>query len=627
MTTIKVVGIGGAGTNAVNRMVDSGVKGVEFIAVNTDVQQLDVCDADVKIHIGQELTHGLGGGADPSVGREAMEISRDQLKAALRGADLVFVTAGEGGGTGTGGAPVVAQVARELGAVTIAIVTKPFGFEGNRRQRQALDGIGVLRDVADTVISIPNDRLLEVVERNASVVEAFQHADDILRQGVQGVTDLITVPGLINLDFADVRTIVQDAGTALLGIGVAGGENRAQAAADMAIHSPLLETSIEGARGLLLNITGGEDLTLFEVNEAAGVISEAADDDANIIFGAVVDEKLKGKISITVVATGFGDEVRQAQAPARGPEGRAPAPKPEPREDRGTPFGVPPTFGDAALRHPVVRQSARGLTAAMRADAGAVAAPPVLLDLDLDVFDGPFDLLVTLILRDEIDIWEVRVSRIIAEYVLRLADSGEFDLDATSQFVVLVAALLEMKSRLLLEEDVDEELEDLDPDEAARQLLERLVRYSQFRNAAGALQVALGRARRPALPQRAGAGGAAPPARSGRRPRARRPRGRAHAASPRAARARHQPPGRPRRVSGQGASPPAAHPRRHRRVHLRRSRAAGQAGARGHVLRAARAALQRRGAAAPDAALRRHRGQPHRGAGTRRRVTPAAAVR
>ena len=284
-------------------MVDSGVKGVEFIAVNTDVQQLEVCDADVKIHIGQEITHGLGGGADPAVGREAMEISRDQLKSALRGADLVFVTVGEGGGTGTGGAPVVAQVARELGAVTIAIVTKPFGFEGHRRLRQALEGIEVLKDVADTVIAIPNDRLLEVVERNTSVVEAFQHADDILRQGVQGITDLITVPGLINLDFADVRTIVKDQGTALLGIGTAGGENRAQAAADMAINSPLLETHIDGARGLLLNITGGSDLTLYEVNEAAEVISEAADDDANIIFGAVVDERLEGKIAITVSAT------------------------------------------------------------------------------------------------------------------------------------------------------------------------------------------------------------------------------------------------------------------------------------------------------------------------------------
>src|SRR5450759_1005876 len=347
VTTIKVVGVGGAGTNAINRMVDSGVKGVEFIAVNTDVQQLDVCDADVKIHIGQEITHGLGGGADPAVGRESMETSRDQLKAALRGADLVFVTVGEGGGTGTGGAPVVAQVARELGAVTIAIVTKPFGFEGHRRLRQALEGIEVLKDVADTVIAIPNDRLLEVVERNTSVVEAFQHADDILRQGVQGITDLITVPGLINLDFADVRTIVKDAGTALLGVGMAGGENRAQAAAEMAIHSPLLETSIDGARGLLLNITGGSDLTLYEVNEAAGVISEAADDDANIIFGAVVDERLEGKISITVVATGFGDHVARAdrdKAPADERPGGRDDVRREGPEDKGTPFGSAPSF-------------------------------------------------------------------------------------------------------------------------------------------------------------------------------------------------------------------------------------------------------------------------------------------
>jgi len=355
VTTIKVVGVGGAGTNAINRMVDSGVKGVEFIAVNTDVQQLSVCDADVKIHIGQELTHGLGGGANPDVGREAMEISRDQLKAALRGADLVFVTAGEGGGTGTGGAPVVAQVARELGAVTIAIVTKPFGFEGNRRLRQALEGIEVLKDVADTVISIPNDRLLEVVERNTSVVEAFQHADDILRQGVQGITDLITVPGLINLDFADVRTIVKDAGTALLGIGVAGGENRAQAAADMAIHSPLLETSIDGAHGLLLNITGGSDLTLYEVNEAAGVISEAADDDANIIFGAVVDERLAGKISITVVATGFGEQVarpaRDKGAGAERSSGRDDIRRERPA-DKGTPFGPAPSFDSGDFEIP-----------------------------------------------------------------------------------------------------------------------------------------------------------------------------------------------------------------------------------------------------------------------------------
>ncbi len=338
------MGIGGAGTNAINRMVDSGVKGVEFIAVNTDVQQLDVCDADVKIHIGQEITHGLGGGADPDVGREAMEVSRDQLKAALRGADLVFVTAGEGGGTGTGGAPVVAAVARELGAVTIAIVTKPFGFEGHRRlgrrsPASTRSGKWPTRSSASLTTGCSRSS-----ERNASVVEAFQHADDILRQGVQGITDLITVPGLINLDFADVRTIVKDAGTALLGIGVADGENRAQAAADMAIHSPLLETSIDGARGLLLNITGGSDLTLYEVNEAAGVISEAADDDANIIFGAVVDERLEGKISITVVATGFGEGKRgeQRALPTSRPRDGRRATSAQPSGAR--PFGAAPTF-------------------------------------------------------------------------------------------------------------------------------------------------------------------------------------------------------------------------------------------------------------------------------------------
>ena len=346
VTTIKVVGVGGAGTNAVNRMVDSGVKGVEFIAINTDVQQLDVCDADVKIHIGQEITHGLGGGADPEVGREAMEVSRDQLKAALRGADLVFVTAGEGGGTGTGGAPVVAAVARELGAVTIAIVTRPFRFEGNRRMRQAEEGIGRLRGVADTVIAIPNDRLLSVVERTTSVVDAFRHADDILRQGVQGISDLITVPGLINLDFADVRTIVKDAGSALLGIGLGGGENRAQVAAEMAIHSPLLETSIEGAHGILLNITGGADLTLYEVNEAAGAIAAAADDDANIIFGAVVDERLEGRIAVTVVATGFsGDQ------PAK-PAGRPQRDEGLPTTLDSTPFERPPSFEPAEFDIP-----------------------------------------------------------------------------------------------------------------------------------------------------------------------------------------------------------------------------------------------------------------------------------
>jgi cell division protein FtsZ len=341
VTTIKVVGVGGAGTNAVNRMVDTGVKGVEFIAVNTDVQQLDVCDADVKIHIGQEITHGLGGGADPEVGREAMEGSRDQLKSALRGADLVFVTAGEGGGTGTGASPVIAGIAREIGAVTIAIVTRPFSFEGRRRMDQASAGIAELRAVADTVISIPNDRLLEVIERNTSVVEAFRHADDVLRQGVQGITDLITVPGLINLDFADVRTIVKDAGTALMGIGVAGGENRAHDAADAAINSPLLETSIEGAKGILLNITGGADVSLYEVNDAAGLIADAADDDANIIFGAVVDERLEGTMAVTVVATGFAEGAARREAPPVQAGTQAKSPE---REPEGTPFERPPSY-------------------------------------------------------------------------------------------------------------------------------------------------------------------------------------------------------------------------------------------------------------------------------------------
>jgi cell division protein FtsZ len=351
VTTIKVVGVGGAGTNAVNRMVDSGIRGVEFIAVNTDVQSLAICDADVKIHIGQEITHGLGGGADPEIGRRATEDSRDEIKQALRGADLVFVTAGVGGGTGTGGAPVVAAVARELGALAVAIVTRPFSFEGHARQRQADLGVELLQQTADTVITIPNDRLLKVVDRNTSVVEAFKYADDVLRQGVQGITDLITIPGLINLDFADVRTIVQDAGTALMGVGMGQGDNRALEAAHAAITSPLLETSIEGARGILLNITGGSDLSLYEVNEAAGAIADAADEDANIIFGALMDERLSGSIAVTVIATGFGEA---------GPIHR-PAPEEPPRreagrerpDDQGTPlFGAPPSFAEPELEIP-----------------------------------------------------------------------------------------------------------------------------------------------------------------------------------------------------------------------------------------------------------------------------------
>jgi cell division protein FtsZ len=351
VTTIKVVGIGGAGTNAVNRMVDSGIRGVEFIAINTDVQSLAVCDADVKIHIGQEITHGLGGGADPEVGRRATDDSRDEIKQALRGADLVFVTAGEGGGTGTGGAPVVAAVAREVGALAVAIVTRPFAFEGHLRERQAEAGIDLLRQMADTVITIPNDRLLKVVDRNTSVVEAFKFADDVLRQGVQGITDLITIPGLINLDFADVRTIVQNAGTALMGVGMGQGDNRALQAAQAAITSPLLETSIEGARGILLNITGGEDLSLYEVNEAAGAIADAADEDANIIFGALMDSRLSGSIAVTVIATGFGETIPVVREPAEAwPQRRE---EPQRPEEQGTPlFENPPSFEESGLDVP-----------------------------------------------------------------------------------------------------------------------------------------------------------------------------------------------------------------------------------------------------------------------------------
>ncbi len=305
LAVIKVVGVGGGGTNAVNRMVDAGLRGVEFIAVNTDAQALLMCDADVRIHIGSKITRGLGAGADPTIGQEAAMESRDELKEALKGADMVFVTAGKGGGTGTGAAPVIAEIARELGALTVGVVTRPFSFEGRKRADQADGGIKQLRDKVDTLIIIPNDRLLQVVEKRTSIVDAFRIADDVLRQGVQGITDLITVPGLINLDFADVRTIMRQAGSALMGIGIAGGENRAAEAAKAAISSPLLEASVEGATGILLNITGGADLGLFEVNEAAEIIGSAADGDANIIFGAVIDEAMGDQIRVTVIATGF----------------------------------------------------------------------------------------------------------------------------------------------------------------------------------------------------------------------------------------------------------------------------------------------------------------------------------
>jgi cell division protein FtsZ len=308
LAVLKVAGVGGGGTNAVNRMVDVGLSGVEFIAVNTDAQALMMTDADVKIQIGAEVTRGLGAGADPEIGFAAAQESRDELKEALKGADMVFITAGEGGGTGTGGAPIVAELGQEIGALTVGVVTRPFAFEGRKRADQAERGIDQLRDRVDTLIVIENDRLLQVVERQTSVVEAFRMADDILRQGVQGITDLITEPGLVNLDFADVRTIMRDAGSALMGIGRASGENRAAEAARTAVSSPLLEASIEGATGILLNVTGGSDIGLFEVNEAAEVVTGAADQNANVIFGAVIDDSLGQDVQVTVIATGFGGQ-------------------------------------------------------------------------------------------------------------------------------------------------------------------------------------------------------------------------------------------------------------------------------------------------------------------------------
>src|SRR5215204_1996410 len=320
LAVIKVVGVGGGGTNAVSRMVEAGLAGVEFIAVNTDAQALMMSEADVKIHIGSKETRGLGAGADPAVGEAAAQESRDELKEALKGADMVFVTAGEGGGTGTGGAPIVAELARELEALTVGVVTRPFSFEGKRRSAQADKGIESLKQEVDTLIIIPNDRLLQVAERTTSMLDAFKLADQVLRQGVQGITDLITIPGLINLDFADVRATMREAGTALMGIGQARGEDRAVAAAKEAISSPLLEASVDGARGVLLNISGGSDLGLFEVNEAAEVIASAAHQDANIIFGAVIDDALGDEVRVTVIAAGFDRSAEQASAESGRPQ-------------------------------------------------------------------------------------------------------------------------------------------------------------------------------------------------------------------------------------------------------------------------------------------------------------------
>jgi cell division protein FtsZ len=305
LAVIKVVGIGGGGCNAVNRMIDAGLKGVEFVAINTDAQALLMSDADVKLDVGRQLTRGLGAGSDPDVGRQACEEHREEIEEVLKGADMVFITAGKGGGTGTGGAPVVAEIAKQIGALTIGVVTRPFAFEGRRRSVQAESGIQRLKEKVDTLIIIPNDRLLQVSDQKTTMLNAFKMADEVLLQGVQGITDLITTPGLINTDFADVKMIMTNAGSALMGIGYASGEGRAVTAARAAISSPLLEASIEGARGILLNVSGPSDLGLFEVNEAAEIISQAAHPDANIIFGAVIDDALGDEVRITVIAAGF----------------------------------------------------------------------------------------------------------------------------------------------------------------------------------------------------------------------------------------------------------------------------------------------------------------------------------
>ncbi|MFG1859540.1 cell division protein FtsZ [Microbispora bryophytorum] len=368
LAVIKVVGIGGGGVNAVNRMIEEGLKGVEFIAINTDAQALLMSDADVKLDVGRELTRGLGAGANPEVGRRAAEDHREEIEEVIKGADMVFVTAGEGGGTGTGGAPVVAGIARSLGALTIGVVTRPFSFEGKRRAMQAEAGIETLREEVDTLIVIPNDRLLSISDRQVSVLDAFKAADQVLLSGVQGITDLITTPGLINLDFADVKSVMSGAGSALMGIGHARGDDRSVAAAEMAVSSPLLEASIDGAHGVLLSIAGGSDLGLFEINEAAQLVSNAAAPDANIIFGTVIDDALGDEVRVTVIAAGFDEPepVKPAAAPLSRPQQARPAPaapaarpapapaKPEPRPEPAQP--VRPASGVAQPATPPATQ-------------------------------------------------------------------------------------------------------------------------------------------------------------------------------------------------------------------------------------------------------------------------------
>lgn len=317
LATIKVIGVGGGGNNAVNRMIEHGVEGVEFIAVNTDSQALNLSKAELRIQIGGKLTRGLGAGANPEVGKKAAEESKEQIEEVLQGADMVFVTAGMGGGTGTGAAPVIAQVAKDLGALTVGVVTRPFSFEGRRRSTQAISGIEALKNAVDTLIVIPNDRLLEIVDKNTPMLEAFREADNVLRQGVQGISDLIAKPGLINVDFADVKTIMFDKGSALMGIGIATGETRATEAAKKAISSPLLETSIDGAHGILMNITGGTNLSLYEVQEAADLVTSAADKEVNVIFGSVINENLNDEIVVTVIATGFDELNKKPEMPSK----------------------------------------------------------------------------------------------------------------------------------------------------------------------------------------------------------------------------------------------------------------------------------------------------------------------
>jgi cell division protein FtsZ len=395
LAVIKVVGIGGGGVNAINRMIDVGLKGVEFIAINTDAQALLMSDADVKLDVGRELTRGLGAGADPEVGKKAAEDHAEEIEEVLKGADMVFVTAGEGGGTGTGGAPVVARIARGLGALTIGVVTRPFTFEGRRRANQAESGIAGLREEVDTLIVIPNDRLLSISDRNVSMMDAFRSADQVLLSGVQGITDLITTPGLINLDFADVKSVMQGAGSALMGIGSSRGEDRAVQAAELAISSPLLEASIDGAHGVLLSISGGSDLGLFEINEAARLVQEAAHPEANIIFGAVIDDALGDEVRVTVIAAGFDSgspNKRQDDRALGSVQGRPqPSSTPAPAPASSRPEPAPPREA-APSGSPLPPRSADPVAAGGQGGAAGQPAQPVQRPPHAVTFDDGDDL-------------------------------------------------------------------------------------------------------------------------------------------------------------------------------------------------------------------------------------------